>query len=107
MSTENDSTSAPLHGINHFRRDLLATIARDGPTVGLRVKDSMEEAYEEEVNHGRLYPALDDLISMGLVSKKPIDKRANHYGITTRGRRELAAHSDWFREASNEESENE
>lgn len=104
MSTENDSTSAPLHGINHFRRDLLAVVSRDGPTIGLRVKDAVEEAYGEEVNHGRLYPALDDLLTMGLISKEPVDDRANHYGITARGRRELAAHSDWFREASLEDS---
>jgi len=29
---------------------------------GLAVKDELDDYYEQEINHGRLYPNLDDLV---------------------------------------------
>lgn len=43
---------------------------------GLAIKEELENYYEGEIHHGRLYPNLDE--------------RTNFYKLTQRGRRELA-----------------
>ncbi|EMA56618.1 transcriptional regulator PadR family protein [Halococcus thailandensis JCM 13552] len=41
---------------------------------GLELKDELEEYYEKEIHHGRLYPNLDTLVDKGLVvSQSPLD----------------------------------
>jgi len=52
---------------------------------GLAIKEDLEEMYGEEVNHGRLYPNLDDLVDAGLIEKSERDKRTNEYSLTDRG----------------------
>ena len=49
---------------------------------GLAVKSALEEKRKEEVNHGRLYPNLDELIDAGLIEKSELDKRTNRYELT-------------------------
>ena len=78
-----------------FQRDLLTVIAGLDKPHGLAIKDEIEDYYETEINHGRLYPNLDTLVENGLVDKGEIDKRTNSYTITQRGRRELEARRDW------------
>lgn len=97
MTETASDTAGPLHDLNSFRRDLLAVCARDGPTKGLRLKEALQDAYGIEVHHGRLYPALNDLVEKGLVSKKAVSRRSNHYGVTPRGERELESHTAWTR----------
>jgi len=68
-----------------FKRDLLEAIQRletDGETsYGLAIKEELERSYREDINHGRLYPNLDDLVEMGLVEKADIDRRTNEYAL--------------------------
>jgi uncharacterized membrane-anchored protein len=54
---------------------------------GLGIKDVLErpEWYDEEINHGRLYPNLDTLVDHGLVAKSELDKRTNTYQLTDQG----------------------
>jgi len=78
-----------------FQRDLLYTIAGDDDQHGLAIKSELEKYYEIEINHGRLYPNLDDLIDMGLVEKSQQDGRTNQYKITARGIREIEARAEW------------
>jgi len=52
---------------------------------GLAIKSDLEEMYGEEVNHGRLYPNLDDLVDAGLLNKSERDKRTNEYSLTEQG----------------------
>ena len=73
-----------------FQQTILAILAEE-PRYGLAVKRELEDFYGEEVNHGRLYPNLDDLVSMGLVEKSELDKRTNQYELTEEG---LAAVTD-------------
>jgi len=72
-----------------FKRDVLEAIQRldnEGErSYGLAIKRELERVYEEEVNHGRLYPNLDDLVDADLVEKSELDKRTNRYGLTTEG----------------------
>jgi len=62
---------------------------------GLAVKQELDDYYEGDVNHGRLYPNLDELVEKGLVEKGQKDRRTNAYHLTERGRRELAARREW------------
>ena len=51
--------------------------------------------YDDEVNHGRLYPNLDDLVEMGLVEKSELDKRTNQYALTDEGYQALLDQFAW------------
>ena len=68
---------------------------RRTPSHGLSIKNEIEASYEGEVNHGRLYPNLDQLVEMGLVEKGTLDKRTNSYTLTDRGYQELEARREW------------
>ncbi|MDL0126336.1 MULTISPECIES: PadR family transcriptional regulator [Halobacteriales] len=84
-----------MHDLTGFQRDILTVIAGLDEPHGLAVKDELEDYYEQEINHGRLYPNLDDLVDKGLLEKGQLDKRTNVYTLTRRGRREIAARRDW------------
>ena len=67
-----------------FQQNIL-TILADDSRYGLAIKRELETYYDDEVNHGRLYPNLDDLVEMGLIEKSELDKRTNEYGLTGEG----------------------
>jgi DNA-binding PadR family transcriptional regulator len=62
---------------------------------GLAIKEELEEYYEKEVHHGRLYPNLDTLVEKGLIEKSQKDRRTNVYAMTRRGSREITARAEW------------
>lgn len=93
------STPSPLHYLTAFQRDVLAAIAGMNEPNGLEVKEVLDYAYAKEIHHGRIYPAFDDLVEMGLVDKGRKDARTNSYSLTPRGHRELAAHQAWTSKA--------
>jgi len=81
-----------------FQQLLLLDIAiherqRGRPPHGLAVRDDLTEMYRhagnlpktEQVNHGRLYPNLDQLVELGLLEKGERNKRTNWYGLTPAG----------------------
>jgi len=84
-----------MHDLTGFQRDLLVVIAGLDEPHGLAVKEELEKYYEGEVNHGRLYPNLDELVTKGLVEKGEKDRRTNVYHMTQRGKREIDARQDW------------
>lgn len=90
----------PKHGpppdLTGFQRDLLVSILHEGPCKGLAIKAYLERFYKEELNHGRIYPNLDELVKKGLVEKRARDKRTNEYSFTTRGKRVLADYVGWI-----------
>jgi len=67
-----------------FQQNILTILAEE-PRYGLAIKRELESYYESEVNHGRLYPNLDDLVELGLVDKSELDKRTNQYALTDDG----------------------
>ena len=73
------------HDLNDFQRDCLRAVAALDDPKGLRVKDRLDICYSSEVNHGQLYPNLDELVDLGLVGKDRIDGRSNAYRLTDRG----------------------
>lgn len=84
-----------MHDLTGFQRDLLYVIAGQDEPHGLAVKEELEEYYEQEIHHGRLYPNLDDVVDKGLVEKGELDRRTNYYVLTQRGHRELEARREW------------
>ena len=77
-----------------FQQNILAILAEEA-RYGLAVKRELESYYESEVNHGRLYPNLDDLVEMGLVDKSELDKRTNQYALTEAGYEALLGQLAW------------
>ncbi|WP_222914023.1 PadR family transcriptional regulator [Natrinema sp. SYSU A 869] len=84
-----------MYDLTGFQRDLLYTIAGQDEPHGLAIKEELEDYYEKEIHHGRLYPNLDEIVDKGLVEKGELDRRTNYYTITARGRRELEARREW------------
>ncbi|GGL65786.1 PadR family transcriptional regulator [Halocalculus aciditolerans] len=84
-----------MHDLTGFQRDLLYVIGGLDDPHGLALKDELEDYYESEVHHGRLYPNLDTLVDKGLVEKGKVDDRTNSYSLTRRGRREIEARREW------------
>jgi DNA-binding PadR family transcriptional regulator len=86
---ENSTLTSEWAHLTGFKRDILlvlAEIAADNRTsYGLAIKRALEDDYAEEVNHGRLYPNLDDLVTAGYVEKSELDKRTNRYELSERG----------------------
>jgi len=84
-----------VHDLTAFQRDLLYVVAGLDEPHGLAIKSELDEYYEDDINHGRLYPNLDELVEKGLVEKGEKDKRTNFYSMTRRGGRELEARREW------------
>ncbi|MCY4729963.1 PadR family transcriptional regulator [Natronomonas gomsonensis] len=84
-----------MHDLTGFQRDLLYVIDGLDNPHGLAIKASLENYYEKEIHHGRLYPNLDELVEKGLVEKGEKDQRTNIYTLTRRGRREIEARREW------------
>jgi len=84
-----------MHDLTGFQRDLLYVVAGLDDPHGLAIKEELEDYYESEIHHGRLYPNLDTLVDKGLVDKGELDQRTNYYTLTRRGTRELEARREW------------
>ncbi|WP_336344254.1 PadR family transcriptional regulator [Halalkalicoccus ordinarius] len=78
-----------------FQRDLLYVIAGLDDPHGLAIKEELEEYYEKEVHHGRLYPNLDTLVEKGFVKKGEVDRRTNFYRLSDRGERGIESRREW------------
>ena len=84
-----------MYDLTGFQRDLLYVIAGLDEPKGLEIKDELEDYYEKEIHHGRLYPNLDTLVDKGLVEKGQLDRRTNYYVVTRRGNREIEDRREW------------
>lgn len=105
MSTEPDTELVELaHGLTAFQRDVLAAITtadnhrNHGIPYGLSVKAELESRYGEELNHSRLYMAIDDLETLGLLEKVNFNDRANGLRLTTGGEGVVSILSKWHRQ---------
>lgn len=78
-----------------FQRDVLVAIPSVETPKGLAIKSQLQTYYNEEINHGRLYPNLDQLVEKGLVKKGRIDRRTNRYELTEDGKELLRGYGEW------------
>jgi DNA-binding MarR family transcriptional regulator len=89
-----------------FQQDILFVLRRiergmssESTSYGLAIKRELEQLRETEVNHGRLYPNLDDLVEAGLVEKEMVDRRTNRYSVTDAGQKTLDEYVSWARDS--------
>lgn len=83
--TDGDRADVRLADLTAFQRDILWVLHHEGALHGLGIKSALRDYYQEDVNHGRLYPNLDDLVEMGLLDKGIRDQRTNEYQLTNAG----------------------
>lgn len=74
-----------MNDLTAFQRDILYAIAGQDEPHGLAIKQTLDNYYDEDINHGRLYPNLDDLVDVGFVEKGEKDRRTNSYHLTDDG----------------------
>ncbi|MBP1923488.1 DNA-binding PadR family transcriptional regulator [Halorubrum alkaliphilum] len=86
--------STTAHDLTAFQQNILTILAEE-PMYGLAVKRELESYYGSEVNHGRLYPNLDDLVEQGFVAKSELDKRTNQYELTEDGHDVVLGQLEW------------
>ncbi|WP_129116323.1 PadR family transcriptional regulator [Halegenticoccus tardaugens] len=84
-----------LFDLSGFQRDLLVVVAGHDQPSGQQLKSDLEDARDEELSHGRLYPNLDTLVNKDYVEKGEIDRRTNFYQITDEGRTALRERREW------------
>jgi DNA-binding PadR family transcriptional regulator len=84
MSEAQPESRTDVRDLTAFQKNILTVLGEEA-RYGLAIKRELEEYYGQEVNHGRLYPNLDDLVNKGLVEKSELDKRTNEYALTDDG----------------------
>lgn len=96
-TTEQPASARPLTETTGFQRNLLLSIASlEGTNPnGVEIKRTLEQHYDEDLNEGRLYQNLRELLTTGHVEKLPLDGRTNAYYLTDQGRERLLAHRQW------------
>ena len=92
QSVSDEATAAS--DLTAFQQNILTILAEE-PMYGLAIKRELEAYYGSEVNHGRLYPNLDDLVELGLVEKSELDKRTNQYELTEAGHDAVLGQLEW------------
>ena len=88
--------------LTKFQTEILRILVEKGELYGLAIKRNLETYYGTEVNHGRLYPNLDNLVEQGYVSKSARDKRTNNYAPTEDAYDVVEHVGNRFRDAANE-----
>lgn len=91
IATDGGPSQAPAPDdgdLSRFQLEILYVLAvKQGQSdYGLGLKRSLEGYYDEDINHGRLYPNLDTLVERGLVEKSELDKRTNEYALAADGK---------------------
>jgi DNA-binding PadR family transcriptional regulator len=96
MSEAQPASTTPgiARELTAFQQNILVILAEE-PRYGLAIKRELETYYDSEVNHGRLYPNLDDLVEMDLVEKSELDKRTNQYALTDEGYEAVLDQLSW------------
>lgn len=84
-----------MQELTAFQRDLLYVIADLDRPYGLGIKRELESYYGSDVNHGRLYPNLDELVEAGFLQKEALDDRTNAYRLTEEGSALIDRRREW------------
>ena len=90
----NTSDGRTARDLTAFQNNILTILATE-PMYGLAIKRELEAYYDSEVNHGRLYPNLDELVEDGLIEKSELDKRTNQYALTDDGYEVVIDQLEW------------
>lgn len=93
-----------MQELTAFQRDLLYVIADLDRPYGLGIKRELESYYGSDVNHGRLYPNLDELVGEGYLQKEALDDRTNAYRLTEDGQALIDQRRAWEDQRLDDES---
>ena len=83
-----------MDDLTEFQKNIVNVLVGEG-MYGLAIKKELEDYYDEEVNHGRLYPNLDALEENDYVEKYARDERTNEYRLTEKGRKRMKEEIEW------------
>ncbi len=83
-----------MEELTEFQKNIVNVLV-GGEKYGLAIKKELEEYYDDEVSHGRLYPNLDRLVNIDYVEKRPRDERTNGYRLTDEAREEIRDEIEW------------
>lgn len=64
---------------------VLLAIIKGQPKPGPEIREELDDYFGEEINHGRVYGALDRLEEKGYLTQEKLDGRTNEYELTDRG----------------------
>ncbi|MFC6906742.1 helix-turn-helix transcriptional regulator [Halalkalicoccus tibetensis] len=96
MQTSQYTESFPfLSFCFNTRRQQILIVLSENPQYGLAIKGELEDYYGNEVNHGRLYPNLDELVERDLIAKSELDKCTNQYELSNDGYDLLLGELNW------------
>ena len=84
--------------LTSFQTHMLFVISGNEKPHGLAIKSTLSDVIDQEVNHGRLYPNLDELVENGYLEKGKLDRRTNYYELTEHGEEQLDEYIDWLQE---------
>jgi len=84
-----------MYELSGFQRDLLYCVAALNEPTGQEIARELAEDLSIEVNHGRLYPNLTDLVEEGLLRKEKKDGRTNLYELTPLGIDVIEERQQW------------
>lgn len=84
-----------MDDLTAFQRDLLYAIAGADRPSGQTVGSELQEYYDSDINHGRLYSNLDTVVDEGLVEKGELDRRTNYYALTDAGADAIQERRAW------------
>lgn len=84
-----------MNQLTAFQRDILYVVGKLEDPHGLAIKQALEQYYNSEVNHGRLYPNLDQLVEQELILKGEKDDRTNEYQLTDWAREQIQQRREW------------
>jgi len=93
-----------MEDLTGFQKNIVNVLVGDS-MYGLEVKKELEGYYDQEINHGRLYPNLDRLQEENYVEKYARDERTNEYRLTQKGREKMCEELRWRLEKYVDESE--
>ena len=72
--------------LSKFQLDVLSVLAASS-RPGKGIESELEEQYDENIPHGRVYQNLDELVEEGLVEKfeQEVNGRTHLYALSERG----------------------
>jgi DNA-binding PadR family transcriptional regulator len=84
-----------MNELTGIQRDIIYSIRGVEEPYGLGIKSKLQKYRKEEINHGRLYPNLDQLVEKGFVKKEAKDRRTNLYTLTEHARKAMEERREW------------
>jgi DNA-binding PadR family transcriptional regulator len=86
-----------IHELRGIQRDLLFIISGLAEPNGQEIRAEMERSLTGDVQQGRIYSNLDDLVEEGFVEKGHQNGRTNCYTLTERGLAVIESRHEWER----------